>query len=189
MICDNMDFVLIKFRNEPYKNLIEYLQDLFYKNEFLSKIAFKFLKKVYRSKMGIPSNHWRSYITELFNCYPVNNEDKNVLRSICERHNRGLKRGRGSKCYTSMIRKNKDKEINLGDEERDILERAIKWNSSVSSYYSILRKLEKAGIIEKKGGYILKSKRFLDTLRSVEKVVSSLDEENEDKTDYVYASK
>ena len=57
-----------------------------------------------------------------------------------------------------------------------MLERAFEWNSAISAYYSVIRKLKGVGLIEKKRGYFIKSDKFLGTLKSLKKLFDNFED-------------
>ncbi len=181
------DKVLIKLSHNSYSSLIDFLEGVFYRDKNLAKVALKFLEKIYRTEYGISSKQWRSHISELFNCYPIDEEDEAMLNKIYEKYKNFVEKERGKKPYYLLLKKDKNGEIELLEDEKIILEKAAKWNASISSYYSILRKLKCIGLIEKKKGYLIKSKKIFEILKGIKECINSLN--SKEKQDYVYAPK
>ena len=152
-----------KVGNTPYETLAEFFENLFYKNHKLAKIALGFFEMVGSKTNGIMASSWRSNISKLFKCYPLNEDDEKALKSVLEK-NLDLLKSRGGKNYKTILEKYKNNKIKLDDSEIDVLERAVEWNSAVSGYYSIIKKLRGVGLIEKRKGFFIKSNKFLQTL-------------------------
>jgi len=167
--------VTLKMDNESYKTLDNFFEDLFYKNPKLVKAALKFIDMVYSKTNGIMASSWRSNISKLFNCYPLERNEKNMLKDVLKKYS-GILPSRGSKIYKILLEKNKNDKIKLNDSERVVLERAFEWNSAISAYYSVIRKLKGVGLIEKKRGYFIKSDKFLGTLKSLKKLFDNFED-------------
>ena len=167
--------VLIKLSSKPYEDLTDFLKSLFYKNENLAEIALKILVKIYSSEFGIRSGRWMSNISEFFGVYPPDESDKVLLDEITRRYIGNAPSKRGVKQYTLLIEKLKKGTINLSNEEKDILEKTVLWNSSVSRYYTIIKKLKNSGIIEKKKGYLVKSSKIHKILDSIKNTLGEID--------------
>lgn len=176
--------VLVKIENKPYEDLNALVKSIFYKDEKLAEIAIKILKKIYRSEFGIRSGRWISNISEFFGVYPIDESEKEIIEKINNSYLGQTKHKRGVKQYASLIGRAKKGEITLSDEERDVLEKNVKWNSSISSYYTIIKKLKNIGLIEKKKGYLVKSKKFSNALESIKEILKELE-----KRDDTYVSK
>ncbi|HLE06635.1 MAG TPA: hypothetical protein VI790_04730, partial [Candidatus Nanoarchaeia archaeon] len=69
---------------------------------------------------------------------------------------------RGKKAFKDLL-----SDPSLEASYRDVLMRASKWHSAVTSYYSILNKLKALGLIEKADGYYVRSDKFLNRLSQV----------------------
>ncbi len=162
-----MESVLLKFKN--YENLHEFLECLFYKNKELSEPALKFLEKLDREKIMF-TKKWKRYIIEIFGCYPLKENERKDLEDIYNEYHLNLEKGRGKKLNLKILEKSEKNEINILPEQKLLLEKSIRWNSSVSGYYSILKKLKKVGLIEKKEGEIKKSKNILKTLNKISEI-------------------
>ncbi len=178
-----MKGILIKFKKD-YENVDDFLESLFYKDKQLAELSYKFFKKLEQEKV-LFSNKWKRHIIDIFECYPLKQEEKNKLATIFEKYS-FIEKGRGKKPYVKLLEKNKKKEIDLESDEKIILEKIVKWNSSVSSYYSIINKLVGAGIIEKKNGEIRKSGEILNCIKKLRKIF--LDNETSEKS-YTYSPK
>ena len=81
-----MSSISIKIKDKPYTDLAELLEDIFYRDKNLAKIALKFLQKVYALDFGIKANRWQAYISELFKCSPIEESDEKALNFICEKY-------------------------------------------------------------------------------------------------------
>ncbi len=176
-----MKAILLKFKN--YENISEFLEGIFYKNKELSKPALKFLEKLNREKM-LFTKKWKRHIIDIFECYPLKENEKKELKNVYDTYFPIVDRGRGKKLNSIILEKNEKNEINIKPEQKLLLEKSIRWNSSVSGYYSILKKLEGAGLIKKKNGEIRKSKDILKTLNNISEIFT----EKEDGS-FVYSPK
>ena len=176
-----MKGILIEFKKD-YENMDDFLESLFYKDKKLVGFASKFFKKIEEEKV-LFSNKWKRHIIDVFESYPLKQEEKNKLDAIYEKYP-SVERGRGKKSYAKLLEKNEKKEIELEPDEKTIIEKNVKWNSSVSSYYSIINKLIGAGVIEKKSGEMRKSGEILKRIKKLRKLF--LEIETSDKG-YTYS--
>ncbi len=171
-----MKEILIRFRD--YDGIEDFLRAVFYRNNDLVVPALKFLKKVYSGEM-MYTRRWRAYISELFGVFPLDEDDETVLRAIISRYTPPT--GRGKKPFLHVLNSSKNQ---LTEDEKDVLKRAIEWNSITSKYYSIIKKLESVGLMEKKNGRYIKSSKLNDRAEKITKLMYSLNER-----DYVYSGK
>ena len=172
-----------RINSKPYMRLDAFFEDLFYKNPKLGKIALRFVNIIYSEASGVMADSWRSNISRLFKCYPLDENEEKMLKNILNTYFNIIK-SRGSKNYKILLEKDRNNEIELGDAERTILKRAFEWNSAVSGYYSILKKLKGIGLIKKSKGYFIRSNEFLNVLNNLKELFNSF-EDNKD----VYATK
>lgn len=166
---------LIKFRSDNYGSLKDFLNDIFYKDENLSKPAYELMRLVYdRKESGLQAKNWKSYIASLFNAESLSSEENEFLARIIEKYSISTS-NRGAKPYESLLDLGKEKKIELADAEKQILEKILKWNSCISSYYSILNKLKAIGLIEKKSGRYHKSTAIFDRFRQIQGFISQFE--------------
>ncbi len=177
MVLKNKSMALIRIRKTPYSGLISFLQDIFFKDQKLAKIAYNLLKEIYSK--GILSKDWRVIIKKYFEVSPPTSDDELKLDEACEKY-LGFKRQnliaskqklRGKKAYKLLLEKDIDEDI------RHALEKISKWNSAVASYYSILNKLKAIGLIEKSNGMYIKSDRFKKRLSQISDILVGFEEE------------
>lgn len=156
------DIALIKMKKE-YSSFDDFLKDVFFKKPELSKIAIAFLQKVYSSFNGVPAEEWPRQITEFFGIYQPRDEELQKLRQLYKQH---FNKEPGVKPYQQLL-KLKEK---LNAEDVEIIEKVAKWNSSVSSYYSMLNKLKALGLVERKKGKYTKSDSFGNNMSGLSKM-------------------
>jgi len=166
---------LIKFRSNNYEILNDFLKDVFYKDENLSAPAYELMRLIYdRKDLGLSAANWKSYIETVFNTKQVSAEDSAVLDGILNKHN-VLNSKRGSKPYEHLLDLHSKGRLNLNDAEKQVLEKALKWNACVSSYYSILNKLKAIGLVEKKQGHYHKSKLIFDRFTQIKSFIEKFE--------------
>ena len=168
MPLKNKTMALIRVRKTPYSGLPSFLQDVFYKQELLADKAFLLLKVIYSKKTLVTD--WKLLVKELFGVDSPSTGDESVISEACfkylgfHRENITASKAklRGKKAFKDLL-----SDPSLEASYRDVLMRASKWHSAVTSYYSILNKLKALGLIEKADGYYVRSDKFLNRLSQV----------------------
>lgn len=169
------------FSVKNIENVDDFISHLFSRNKGLAKPALVFLEKVYSGE-AMYTKRWRTYITELFGVFPLDEDEEKVLASIISHHS--VSKERGKKPYTQLLKLFESGRINLTEEEVDAVKRAIEWNSAVYKYYTLIRKLENVGLIKKQNGKYVKDESLKEQLAKVIKILNSLSSE-----DYTYSAK
>lgn len=166
---------LIKFRSNNYGAIHDFLKDVFYKDENLSKPAYELLRLIYdRKDLGLSAANWKSYIETIFNTKQVSAEDSIVLDKALNNHSITNTK-RGSKPYENLLDLHGKGRLNLDETEKQVLEKALKWNTCVSSYYSILNKLKAIGLVEKKHGHYHKSTAIFDRFTQIKSFIEKFE--------------
>ncbi|MDD5181892.1 MAG: hypothetical protein PHC66_01825 [Candidatus Nanoarchaeia archaeon] len=166
---------LIKFRSSNYEILNDFLKDVFYKDENLSAPAYELMRLIYdRKELGLSAANWKSYIETIFNTKQVSAEDSALLDGIILKHNITDTK-RGSKPYENLLGMHSKGRLSLSEAEKQVLEKALKWNSCVSSYYSILNKLKAIGLVEKKQGRYHKSRSIFDRFTQIRSFIEKFE--------------
>lgn len=168
---------LIKVRNLPYKDIREFLEDIFYKDEDknLSKYAYEVLRLIYdRKESGMQAKNWKEHIKNIFGCATITEEETVELKKIYDRFHK-VASSRGKKPYLAIIKLAKEGKAQISEAEHVLLSKAIKWNSSVSTYYSIINKLVAVGLVEKREGKYFRSPKLLEQFKHIEKLISDFE--------------
>lgn len=166
---------LIKFRSNNYEVLNDFLKDVFYKDENLSAPAYELMRLIYdRKDLGLSAANWKSYIETIFNTKHISAEDSVLLDGIILKHNITNTK-RGSKPYENLLDLHSKGRLSLNETEKQVLEKALKWNACVSSYYSILNKLKAIGLVEKKQGHYHKSKLIFDRFTQIKSFIEKFE--------------
>jgi hypothetical protein len=176
---------LIKF-GRRYESLLDFLRDVFYRNESLAEPALSLIKRIYSTKFGLSIKRWDAYISEIFGCDKLDDEEEKMLSDIEIKFSNLIKKGRGNKPYFKLLKMSESGKISLSTDEIEVLKKAVEWNSSVSKYYVILNKLLAIGLVRKEKGSIVQNKEFINWLDIIKKQISSL---NEEKDYIVYEGK
>jgi transcriptional regulator CtsR len=168
---------LIKISNKPYKDIREFLEDIFYKDDGknLSKQAYEIMRMIYdRKESGLQAKNWKEHIKNVFGCAPVAEEESSELKKIYGRFHK-VESSRGKKPYLAIIKQVEEGKAQLPEAEKELLKKAIKWNSSVSTYYSVLKKLVATGLVEKREGKYFRSSKLLEQFKHIEKIISDFE--------------
>lgn len=166
---------IIRLRPCAEHSLASVFGDIFYrdKSSLLANSALYIYNKLKKTPEGLKPSEWEKHVSEIFKVNYIENIDFPLLKDLCQKHSQFLKSDsktglRGKKPYKILLKKFLKNEIKLSEQEEALLKRVSKWNSAVSSYYSIINKLKAIGIIEKKQGCYILSNKFANCLKSIE---------------------
>jgi len=155
-------------------SLEDFLRDIFYKdkNGRLVKAALIFLYKISESgSLGLRAKNWHFYIMDMFNVEPLEKEEEELIRSLFERYKEHLNRKKPAQKLLSLFN---NKKIELSDYELEVLKKFSVWNSSISSYYSVVNKLKAIGLIEKREGNYYLSEKLKNKMKKIIALLDSL---------------
>ncbi|MCD6576143.1 MAG: hypothetical protein J7K73_03210 [Nanoarchaeota archaeon] len=169
------------FSAKNIENIEDFISHLFSRNKELAKPALVFLEKVYSGET-MYAKRWRTYITELFGVFPLDEDEEKILANVLSCH--PVPKGRGKKPYTQLLKLSEAGKIILTEDEVEAVKRAIEWNSAVSKYYTLIKKLENVGLIKKQNGKYIKDESLKEQLNKIIKILNSLSSE-----DYTYSAK
>lgn len=166
---------MIKLGNQKYEDIKEFLADVFYRDKNLTDPAFEIMRLIYdRKELGMEVKNWKEHISNTFNIEHLNEEESEQLKKVYQRFYTSVS-AKGAKPYQTLLKRAEKGEISLSSAEKEIIEKSVKWNASVSTYYSVLNKLAAIGLIEKKEGRYYKSRKILDQFKSIEKAISDFE--------------
>jgi len=169
---------IIRIRPLNSYSLQSLFEDIFYRDKTgnLVNSAILLYEKIRKDpSRGLRSSDWQNHVSDIFKVESIQFDENNALKEISQKHDSFLKAGeskrglRGKKPYQVLLEKHSKGEIKLTEKEQDLLKRVSNWHSAVSSYYSIITKLRAIGMIEKKEGNYVISKKFVLSLKSIEK--------------------
>ncbi|MCD6547051.1 MAG: hypothetical protein J7K22_00695 [Nanoarchaeota archaeon] len=158
---------LIDLNERVYKDLYDFFSDVFYKNKSLAGYAVKLYDKISNEKFY--TKNWKSYVCQIFNAYPITEDEEKILNELCKRYFKDNQL-KGKKPFLKLLSNYKNGELHLTDDEVFLIKKAIMWNAAVSGYYSIINKLKSLGIIKRKGPMYVKSNKFCDSIESIRKL-------------------
>jgi hypothetical protein len=178
MPIKNKTMALIRVRRTPYSGLLSFFQDVFFKQEGLALKALEILKIIYSHE--VKAEDWNKLITRVFNVDLLSKDEELIIDEACIKYlgfhrediNFSKARLRGKKAYKELlIRENIEPSI------KEVLLKYSKWNSAVTSYYSIINKLKALGLIDKTNGYYNKSEKFKNRLTQVTDLLNGFENE------------
>jgi hypothetical protein len=171
---------IIRIRPLNSYSLQSLFEDIFYRDKTgnLVNSAILLYEKIRKDPAkGLRSSEWQNHVSDIFKIESIQFDENNALKELSQKYESILKAGeskrglRGKKPYQALLDKHSKGDIKLNEKEHSLLQRVSNWYSAVSSYYSILNKLKAIGMIEKKEGNYVISKKFVSSLSSIEKAL------------------
>ena len=166
---------LVSLKKENYENLKDFLSSVFYRDDSaqLSKAAFMLVHKINScGNFGLRASDWKIHVMDSFNVEQPEQGDKEIVDNMLAKYD--LKRARGSKPIKALLSKHKKGKLKLPKDELEVLENYLVWNSAISGYYSIIKKLKAIGFIERKEGNYFLSSKLSDRLSQIKKIIKEI---------------